>query len=65
MVRQYAPSCAVAIGSNPRVPLGSCSGKLLETPQGPDLLFPVELAGLKERGLLAGPVTIVGKLVSA
>jgi hypothetical protein len=55
---------AAAIGSNPRVPLGSCSGKLLETPRGPDLLFPVELAGLtKERSLLAGPVTIVGKLV--
>jgi hypothetical protein len=55
---------AAAIGSNPRVPLASCSGRLPGTPRQPDLLFPVELAALsKERSLLAGPVTIVGKLV--
>jgi hypothetical protein len=55
---------AAAIRSNPRVPLASCSGRLLETPRQPDLLFPVELAALtKERSLLAGPVTVVGKLV--
>jgi hypothetical protein len=61
---EAAKRFASAIASNPRVPLASCSGRLLETPRQPDLLFPVELAALtKERSLLAGPVTIVGKLV--
>lgn len=54
---------AAAIDRNPRVPLASCSGRLVK-PRQPDLLFPVELAALtKERSLLAGPVTVVGKLV--
>jgi hypothetical protein len=53
-----------AIGANPPVPLASCAGKQLERPRKPDLLFPVELDALtKERSLLAGPVTIVGKVV--
>jgi hypothetical protein len=53
-----------AIGANPPVPLASCAGKPLETAQKPDLLFPVALDALtKERSLLAGPVTIVGKVV--
>ena len=53
-----------AIGANPPVPLASCTGKALETSQKPDLLFPVALDALtKERSLLAGPVTIVGKVV--
>ena len=53
-----------AIAANPPVPLASCAGKLLATPRKPDLLFPVLLDGLtKERSLLAGPVTIVGKVV--
>jgi hypothetical protein len=53
-----------AIGANPPVPLASCAGKPLDTPRKPDLLFPVALDALtKERSLLAGPVTIVGKVV--
>lgn len=55
---------AAAIDRNPRVPLASCAGSPLETPRKPDLLFPVELDALtRERSLLAGPVTIVGKVV--
>ena len=53
-----------AIGANPPVPLASCTGKPLETRRKPDLLIPVALDALtKERSLLAGPVTIVGKVV--
>lgn len=53
-----------AIGANPPVPLASCAGKQLDGRRKPDLLFPVQLDALtKERSLLAGPVTIVGKVV--
>ena len=53
-----------AIAANPPVPLASCAGRPLAKPRQPDLLFPVLLDGLtKERSLLAGPVTIVGKVV--
>jgi hypothetical protein len=55
---------AAAIGPNPPVPLASCAGKPLNGPRRPDLLFPILLDGLtRERSLLAGPVTIVGKVV--
>jgi hypothetical protein len=55
---------AAAIGPNPPVPLASCAGKPLTGPRKPDLLFPILLDGLtRERSLLAGPVTIVGKVV--
>jgi hypothetical protein len=61
---QAAKKFDAAIGANPPVPLASCTGKQLERRQKPDLLFPVALDALtKERSLLAGPVTIVGKLV--
>jgi hypothetical protein len=60
-----AKSFAAAIGRNPPVPLSSCAGAPLETRRKPDLLFPVALDALtKERSLLAGPVTIVGKVVA-
>jgi hypothetical protein len=55
---------ASAIARNPPVPLASCVGRPVGKPRKPDLLFPVLLDGLsKERSLLAGPVTIVGKVV--
>jgi hypothetical protein len=55
---------ATAIAGNPPVPLASCAGRVVGKPRKPDLLFPVLLDGLsKERSLLAGPVTIVGKVV--
>lgn len=59
-----AKKYAAAITRNPPVPLASCAGRALGKPRKPDLLFPVLLDGLsKERSLLAGPVTIVGKVV--
>ena len=63
-LKRAATRFDAAIGANPPVPLASCAGKPLETPRKPDLLFPVGLDALtKERSLLAGPVTIVGKVV--
>jgi hypothetical protein len=51
-------------GRNPRVPLSTCSGKVALRPRGVDLLLPIRLAALSsEPALLAGPVTVVGKLV--
>jgi hypothetical protein len=55
-----------AVGPNPRVPISTCDGKTNFRPRGIDLLFPVRLANLStEASLLAGPVTLVGKLVRA
>lgn len=55
-----------AVGPNPRVPLSTCDGKTDFRPSGVDLLFPIRLANLSsEASLLAGPVTLVGKLVRA
>jgi len=54
---------AAAIPPTARVPLSTCAGRVLQRPR-PDLLFPVTLDGLTdERSLLAGPVTVVGKVV--
>jgi hypothetical protein len=55
-----------AVGPNPRVPLSTCDGETDFRPSGVDLLFPIRLANLSsEASLLAGPVTLVGKLVRA
>jgi hypothetical protein len=55
-----------AVGPDPRVPLSTCDGKTDFRPAGVDLLFPIRLANLStEASLLAGPVTLVGKLVRA
>jgi hypothetical protein len=52
------------VGADPRVPLSTCDGKADYHPRGVDLLFPIRLANLSsEQSLLAGPVTVVGKLV--
>ena len=57
---------AKAAGRNPRVPLSSCDGQIDFRPRGVDLLFPIHLENLStEQSLLAGPVTLVGKLVRA
>ena len=54
---------AAAIPPTARVPLSTCAGRVLPRPR-PDLLFPVTLDGLTdERSLMAGPVTLVGKVV--
>jgi hypothetical protein len=54
---------AAAIPPTARVPLSTCAGVVLPRPR-PDLLFPVTLDGLTdERSLMAGPVTVVGKVV--
>ena len=54
---------AAAIPPTARVPLSTCAGRVLQRAR-PDLLFPVTLDGLTdERSLLAGPVTLVGKVV--
>jgi hypothetical protein len=54
-----------AVGSNPRVPLASCTGNAGELrPRGVDLLFPIQLGNYSpEPGLMARPVTVIGKLV--
>ena len=55
-----------SMGTNPRVPLSTCDGKIAYRPRGVDLLIPIRLGSLSsEQGLLAGPVTVVGKLVRA
>lgn len=51
-------------GADPRVPLSSCDGTIDYQPRGVDLLFPIRLSNLSsEQSLIAGPVTLVGKLV--
>jgi hypothetical protein len=48
------------------VPLSTCDGKTDFRPIGVDLLFPIRLANLSsDASLLAGRVTLVGKLVRA
>jgi hypothetical protein len=55
-----------AAGRDPRVPLSTCDAKTNYRPRGVDLLFPIRLANLSsEQSLLAGPTTVVGKLVRA
>jgi hypothetical protein len=55
-----------ATGRDPRVPMSTCDGRIDYHPRGVDLLFPIRLADLsQEQSLLAGPVTVVGKLVRA
>ena len=55
-----------AVGPNPRVPISTCDGRIDYRPRGVDLLFPIRLGDLSaEQSLLAGPVTVVGKLVRA
>lgn len=71
--KESAPRLARAIHNlgrfvsrNPRIPLSTCDGKADYRPHGVDLLFPIRLANLSgEQSLLAGPVTVVGKLVRA
>jgi hypothetical protein len=54
------------VGADPRVPLSSCDGTIDYQPRGVDLLFPIRLSNLSsEESLIAGPVTLVGKLVRA
>jgi hypothetical protein len=55
---------AKVVARNPRVPVSTCDGTADLRPRGVDLLFPIRLAALSsEPTLLAGPVTVVGKLV--
>jgi hypothetical protein len=55
-----------AVGNNPRVPLASCTGQVVSRPRTLDLLFPIRLGLLNDDpSVLAGPVTIVGKLLRA
>jgi hypothetical protein len=54
------------VGADPRIPLATCNGTTDYHPRGVDLLFPIRLANLStEQSLLAGPVTLMGKLVRA
>ena len=55
---------ADALGANPRVALSTCDGRRGFVPRGLDLLFPIRLGALNaDPGVLAGPVTLVGKLL--
>jgi hypothetical protein len=55
---------AKVVARNPRVPVSTCDAAADLRPRGVDLLFPIRLAALSsEPTLLAGPVTVVGKLV--
>ncbi len=54
------------VGPGARVPLSTCNGKASGRPRGVDLLVPIRLNQLSpEKSLLAGPVTVVGKIVRA
>ena len=69
MRRQMAAAAqqlVAAAGPNPRVPLAGCDREPARRPRGVDLLMPIQLGRLTpEQSLLAGRVTIVGKLVRA
>jgi hypothetical protein len=55
---------AAALGSDPRVAVSTCDGRRDFAPRRLDLLFPIRLGALNaDPGVLAGPVTIVGKLL--
>jgi hypothetical protein len=55
---------AAAVGRRPRVALASCTGRLDYVPRGLDLLFPIDLGALNDDpSVLAGPVTIAGKVL--
>ena len=63
-LRSGIRALAKTVRRNPRVPVSTCDGKPDLHPRGVDLLFPIRLGGLSsESSLLAGPVTVVGKLV--
>jgi hypothetical protein len=60
-----APKLERVVGRNPRVP-ASCGRTANPSRGGFDMLLPLRLGGLStERSLLAGPVTVVGKVVRA
>jgi hypothetical protein len=60
-----APKLVRVVGRNPRVPM-SCGDTANPSRSGFDMLLPIRLGGLSsERSLLAGPVTVVGKVVRA
>jgi hypothetical protein len=60
-----APRLMQAAGPTARVPM-SCGETANPPPRGLDLLLPIRLGELSpEQSLLAGPVTVVGKLVRA
>ena len=60
-----APKLAQVVGPNARVPM-SCGATANPPPGGLDLLLPIRLGELSpEQSLLAGPVTVVGKVVRA
>jgi hypothetical protein len=55
---------ASALGPNPRIAVSSCTGRRVRRLHGIDLLIPLPLGALNvEPGLLAGHVTVVGKLL--
>jgi hypothetical protein len=63
-VRTAAERFAAAVRANPRVPAASCSGDDAAKPGGLDFLFPFQLGALNDDpSVLAGPVTIVGKML--
>jgi hypothetical protein len=65
-LRRAIRNLDATVGTNPRVPLSTCDGKIAYRPRGVDLLMPIRLGNLSsEQSLLAGPVTVVGKLVRA
>lgn len=60
-----APRLVQVVRPNARVPM-SCAGTANPPPRGLDLLIPIRLGELSpEQSLLAGPVTVVGKMVRA
>jgi hypothetical protein len=60
--RRQMARLAERVGTNPRVPLSSCSGRY--DPNVPDLLMPIRLGALSAAGTaLGGHVTLVGKVL--
>ena len=63
-MRKAAEQFVASVGANPRVPAASCTGDNASRPRGLDFLFPIQLGALNDDpSVLAGPVTIVGKLL--
>jgi hypothetical protein len=63
LVRAAARFASV-LGPNPRIAVSSCTGRRVRRLRGVDLLIPLPLGALNvEPGLLAGHVTVVGKLL--
>jgi hypothetical protein len=63
-MHRAAARYVAALGEDPRVPAASCTGGNARLMRGLDLMLPIQLGALNDDpSVLAGPVTVVGKLL--